>query len=64
MRKVEDLQEYQDVQFLTSKIRNMDDIDKSILISNIIDQVCWYGPVTREWMEEELKFKGGLKVHG
>ncbi|AQU79758.1 hypothetical protein [Planococcus faecalis] len=62
MRKVEDLQEYRDTQNLKERMKRLPAVYQSILAGNIVDEVCWRGPVTREFLEAELdSFEGAEK---
>lgn len=54
MRKVEDLQEYQDSKDLEERLHKLPSDAQVRIIQNIISQTCWHGPVTREWMENEI----------
>lgn len=54
MRKVEDMQEYRDNKDLEHRISKLSNQAEVRIIQNIISQVCWHGPVTREWLEREV----------
>lgn len=54
MRKVESLQEYIDTKDLEARLSKLSNHAETRIIQNIISQVCWHGPVTREWLDEEI----------
>lgn len=53
--KVEEIQERRDVKRLEAIVCNMSQSQELRLIQNIIEQACWHGPVTREWLEKEME---------
>ncbi|ANU13491.1 hypothetical protein B481_2028 [Planococcus halocryophilus Or1] len=54
VKKVEDLQEYRDAKDLEVRMHGLPSEAQTVIIQNIINQTCWHGPVTREWMENEI----------
>ena len=54
MKNVEDLQEYRDSKDLEARMYKLPSDAQTRIIQNIISQTCWHGPVTREWMENEI----------
>lgn len=55
MRKVEEMQEYQDVQDLLQRITKLSKEAEVEMIRNIVSQLCWSGPITREWLLKEVE---------
>lgn len=54
MKKIEEMQEYQDTKELETRLHKLSDRAQTRIISNIISHTCWHGPVTRTWMEDEI----------
>lgn len=54
VKKVEDLQEYRDTKDLEERIHKLPSDAQVRIIQNIVSQTCWHGPVTREWLENEI----------
>lgn len=54
MRNVELMQESIDAKELENRLRELSSHAAERIVENIINQVCWHGPVTREWLEKEV----------
>lgn len=61
VKKVEDLQEYRDLKDLESRMHKLPADAEVRIIQNIISQVCWHGPVTREWLDNEISSQEALE---
>lgn len=48
------IQEQKDVAEFKKALYEMTKIERAIVLGDIIDQVCWHGPVTREWLAETM----------
>lgn len=64
MRNVENLQEYIDTKDLEKRLSKLSDHAETRIIQNIISQVCWHGPVTREWLENEVASQEEVERRG
>lgn len=54
-KKIEELIEFQDKQELSNRLRKLPSSAHERILENIITQVCWHGPVDREWLSGEIK---------
>lgn len=48
------MQEWHDVKDLMQRINKLAPSSRACLMDNIVNQVCWHGPVDREWLESEI----------
>ena len=57
-----EIQERADQRQLEQSLSKLPQLSRSIILQNIIEQVCWHGDVNREWLEQEVA--GELKRKG
>lgn len=55
-------QERVDQQDLERALSKLPQLSRSIILQNVIEQICWHGPIDREWLEQEVA--GELKRKG
>lgn len=55
------IQEQIDQERLKRAVLNAPNWKRELLLEDIIAQVCWHGPVTREWLEKEWGLKEEVK---
>ena len=60
-KNVEDLQEYRDAKDLEVRMHKLPSDAQTRIIQNIVSQTCWHGPVTREWLENEISSQEQLE---
>lgn len=48
------IQEQKDAAAFKEALAEMPAYQRPIVIEDVIDQVCWHGPVTREWLAETM----------
>lgn len=63
-KKVEALQEYHDAKLLKERMAKLPKVFHGMLLQEIADQACWFGPVTREWLEKEITGYERIERHG
>ncbi|WP_240612026.1 YqaI family protein [Planococcus halotolerans] len=54
MRNVESMQEYIDTRDFEVRLKNLSERANDRILSNVISHICWHGPITRTWMEDEI----------
>lgn len=64
MAKVEPIQEYLDAKSLKERMARLPVYFREMLTNEIADQVSWFGPVDREWLENELAGYERMERHG
>lgn len=54
-------QEMLDQQDFRNKLKSIPAWKKELILDEIISQVCWFGPVTREWLENDMGIQAEIK---
>lgn len=62
MPKIEPIQEAQDLSSLKERMAKLPKHMEAVLLQEIAGQVCYFGPVDREWLEKELAFYETLQI--
>lgn len=55
LARVEDMQEYIDTKTLENRFFKLSTQGQAEFARNLFSHASWHGPVSREWLEEEIK---------
>lgn len=59
------MNERDDQERIQQQLSRLSYITRLVVLENIVEQVCWHGDVSREWLENEINAqyeRKGMKV--